>query len=280
MQHPVVSRDEWLRARIAFLSKEKELTRQHDELSRQRRALPWVKVEKEYVFEAPEGKVTLANLFDGRRQLIVHHFMFGPGWKEGCVGCSFHSDHADGALVHLQNHGVSYVRVSRAPLSEIEAFNRRMGWHAKWVSSFGSDFNYDFRVSFPEADQARGKVYYNFAEDDFLSEEMSGVSIFYKDEAGDVFHTYSTYARGDEGVLGTYFYLDLTPEGRNETGPRHNLSDWVRHHDRYGAGGHVAATGRYVAAEKQAPSSMSESESGPCPACAPTAEGRSMGQMG
>jgi len=245
--HPVVSREEWLEARKEHLRKEKEFTRLRDRLSAERRALPWVRVEKEYVFDAPEGKLTLAELFGGRSQLIVHHFMFGPGWKEGCVGCSFNSDHADGALVHLMNHDVSFVRVSRAPLAEIEAFNKRMGWHAKWVSSNGSDFNYDFHVSFPEADRACGKMHYNYTESDFQSEEMSGLSVFYSDAAGHVFHTYSTYARGDEGVLGTYFYLDLTPNGRNETGPRHNLSDWVRHHDRYGAGGHVDHTGRYVA---------------------------------
>jgi len=248
--HQVVSREEWLDARKELLRKEKELTRLRDKLNAERRALPWVKVEKEYVFDALEGKVTLANLFDGRSQLIVHHFMFGPGWKEGCVGCSFNSDHADGALVHLLNHDVSFVRVSRAPIAEIEAFNRRMGWRAKWVSSYGGDFNYDFHVSFSEADRARGKAYYNFAEGDFLSEEMSGVSVFYKDAASNVFHTYSTYARGDEGILGTYFYLDLTPNGRNETGPRHNLGDWVRHHDRYGSGGHVDPTGRFVAPQK------------------------------
>jgi predicted dithiol-disulfide oxidoreductase (DUF899 family) len=174
--------------------------------------------------------------------------MFGPGWVEGCVGCSFHADHAEGALVHLRNHDVSYVRVSRAPLAEIEAFNRRMGWRAKWVSSGGSDFNYDFHVSFSETNRKRGKTFYNFVESDYLSEEMSGVSVFYKDEAGELFHTYSVHARGEEGVLGTYFYLDLVPNGRNETGPRHNLGDWVRHHDRYGAGGHVEPTGRYVSA--------------------------------
>jgi predicted dithiol-disulfide oxidoreductase (DUF899 family) len=245
--HPIVSRDKWLVARQELLRKEKELTRLHDRLSAERRALPWIKVEKEYVFTAPEGRVTLADLFGPHHQLIVHHFMFGPGWKEGCVGCSFNSDHADGALVHLENHGVSFVRVSRAPLPEILSFNRRMGWHARWVSSHGSDFNFDYQVSFSEEDRARGKVVYNYAEADFLSEESGGLSVFYQDESGDVFHTYSTFGRGDEGVLGTYFYLDLTPEGRNEHGPRHNLADWVRHHDRYGAGGYVDPTGRYVA---------------------------------
>jgi predicted dithiol-disulfide oxidoreductase (DUF899 family) len=248
--HTVVSRDQWLLARKELLKREKELTRLHDQVSAERRALPRVKVEKEYVFDAPEGKVTLSGLFGGYRQLIVHHFMFGPGWKEGCFGCSFHSDHVDGALVHLLNHGVGYVRVSRAPLPEIEAFNRRMGWHARWVSSFGSDFNFDFHVSASEADRARGKVDYNYAEVDCTGEEMSGVSVFWKDEAGTVYHTYSTFGRGDEGVLGTYFFLDITPVGRNENGPGHNLSDWVRHHDRYSAGGPVDATGLYVAPPK------------------------------
>jgi predicted dithiol-disulfide oxidoreductase (DUF899 family) len=249
-RNQTVSRDEWLVARRELLRKEKEYTRLRDQLNAERLALPRVKIDKEYVFDAPEGKVKLTDLFAGNSQLIVHHFMFGPGWKEGCVGCSFHSDHADGALVHLQNHDVSYVRVSRAPLAEIQAFNQRMGWHAKWVSSYHSDFNFDFHVSYSEADKARGKADYNFVEADYVSEEMSGVSVFYKDEAGSVFHTYSTYARGDEGVIATYFYLDLTPKGRNETGPRHNLSDWVRHHDRYDAGGHVDPTGRYVAPKK------------------------------
>jgi predicted dithiol-disulfide oxidoreductase (DUF899 family) len=248
--HPVVSRDEWTAKRKELLRKEKELTRLHDQLNAERQALPWVKLEKDYVFDSSSGKVTLSELFEGRNQLIVHHFMLGPGWKEGCVGCSFHADHADGALIHLLNHDVNYVRVSRAPLSEIEAFNRRMGWHARWVSSYQSDFNYDFHVSFSEADRVRGKAYYNFTESDFFSEELSGVSVFYQDEAGSLFHTYSTHARGEEGIVGTYFYLDLTPLGRNETGPYQNLGDWVRHHDRYGASGHVDPTGRYVAEEK------------------------------
>jgi predicted dithiol-disulfide oxidoreductase (DUF899 family) len=259
--HPIASREDWLVARKDLLRKEKELTRRHDDVSAERRALPWVKVAKEYTFAAPEGQVTLADLFGGHKQLIVHHFMFGPGWKEGCVGCSFNSDHADGAIVHLENHGVSFVRVSRAPLPEILAFNRRMGWHARWVSSHGGDFNFDFHVSFSEQDRARGKVEYNYAESEFSSEESAGLSVFYKDEAGSIFHTYSTYGRGDEGVLGTYFYLDLTPEGRNEHGPHHNLADWVRHHDRYGAGGYVDPTGRYVA-PKEASTCCDHEEAG------------------
>jgi len=234
----VVSRAEWLQARKELLAKEKELTRRRDEIDRQRRELPWVKVEKNYVFDAPEGQVTLSQLFDGRSQLIVSHFMFGPGWKEGCFGCSFRSDHVDGALVHLEHHDVSLVTVSRAPLAEIEAFKQRMGWRFKWVSSYRRDFNYDYRVSFTKEEISSGKVEYNYAMRDFQSEELSGLSVFYKNEIGDIFHTYSTYARGDEMVDTTYMYLDLTPKGRNETGPYFNLADWVRHHDRYDAGEH------------------------------------------
>jgi predicted dithiol-disulfide oxidoreductase (DUF899 family) len=200
-----------------------------------------------YVFEGPNGKETLADLFGGRSQLIVKHFMLGPGWKEGCVGCSFHSDHIDGTLPHLAQRDVTLLAVSRAPFAEIEAFKRRMGWRFKWVSSYGSDFNYDFHVSFTQDDLATGEVYYNYELRKLQSEEMSGISVFYKDPAGDILHTYSSYARGGEMFLGTYNYLDLTPKGRNETGPNHNLADWVRHHDRYGAEGYVDPTGRYQA---------------------------------
>ena len=246
MQHNrIVSQDEWLAARKQHLSKEKELTRFRDELSRQRRELPWVKIEKPYVFDAPDGKATLGDLFDGRSQLIVKHFMFGPGWKEGCVGCSFEVDHIEGTLVHLGHHDVTYVVVSRAPLAEIEAFRKRMGWRFKWVSSFGSDFNYDFHVSFTKDEIMKGEVYYNYGMSKFQSEELSGRSVFYKDATGEIFHTYSAYGRGTEELLSTYVCLDLTPNGRNETGPNHNLTDWVRHHDRYGSGGFVDSTGRY-----------------------------------
>ena len=231
--NPIVTREEWLVARKQYLSKEKEFTRLRDELSRQRRELPWVRVEKRYVFEGPNGKETLADLFDGRSQLIVDHFMLGPGWKEGCVGCSFGADHIGGALVHLEHHDVTLVVVSRAPLPEIEAFKKRMGWRFKWVSSYGSDFNYDYHVSFPKDDIAKGRVYYNYEMRDFQSEELSGRSVFYKDEAGEIFHTYSSYARGGDHLLGAYNYLDLTPKGRNES---RGMMDWVRHHDKYGAG--------------------------------------------
>jgi predicted dithiol-disulfide oxidoreductase (DUF899 family) len=245
----VVSRAEWISARKELLVKEKQLTRQRDEIDRQRRELAWVKVEKNYVFEGPDGQRTLGDLFEGRSQLIVSHFMFGPDWIEGCVGCSFRSDHVAGALVHLEHHDVSLVTISRAPFAEIEAFRMRMGWPFRWLSSYGSDFNYDYHVSFTEEEAATGKVYYNYEIRDFVSEELSGLSVFYKDEADDIFHTYSTYGRGDEMVDTTYMYLDLTPKGRNETGPRHNLGDWVRHHDRYGVAGTVDAGGRFAATQ-------------------------------
>ncbi|MBA3493698.1 MAG: DUF899 domain-containing protein, partial [Gammaproteobacteria bacterium] len=233
MDHPrVVSRDEWLAARKQHLIKEKELTRLRDQLSAERRNLPWVKVKKPYMFDGPDGKETLADLFDGRSQLIVQHFMFGPGWKEGCVGCSFGADHVDGARTHFENRGVSFVAISRAPLPEIEAFKKRMGWRFKWVSSFASDFNYDYHVSFTPEEMAKGKVIYNFEMRDAQSEEMSGISVFYKDANGSLFHTYSTYARGDELLSPVYMYLDLAPKGRDEAGLPYP-SAWWRHHDRY-----------------------------------------------
>jgi predicted dithiol-disulfide oxidoreductase (DUF899 family) len=245
-QHQMVTRDHWIAARKQLLAKEKEFTRLRDQLSAERRALPWVKVEKRYVFDGPNGKETLADLFGGHSQLIVKHFMLGPGWSEGCVGCSFELDHVDGILMHLAQRDVGYIAVSRAPLAEIEPFRKRMGWHVKWVSSFGNDFNYDFNVSFTPAEIAAGEGYYNYARGKLPIDEMSGRSVFYKDTDGDVFHTYSSYGRGGEDFLGTYRYLDIVPKGRDETGPRGNLSDWVRHHDRYGATGAVAPTGRWV----------------------------------
>jgi len=232
----IVSRAEWLAARKDFLVKEKELTRLRDRLTAERRNLPWVKVEKNYVFDTPHGRQTLSDLFDGRSQLIVDHFMLGPGWKEGCVGCSFTADHIEGALVHLEHHDVTLVVVSRAPQPEIEAFRQRMGWRFKWVSSYGSDFNYDYHVSFTPDDVANHKALYNYKILDFAIDELAGHSVFYKDETGAIFHTYSAYARGDEQLIGAYNYLDLTPKGRNETGPNFDLTDWVRHHDRYDDG--------------------------------------------
>ncbi len=265
MEQPkIVSRAEWLVARREHLKKEKELTRLTDELNRERRELPWVKIEKNYLFDTPSGKKSLAGLFDGRSQLIVKHFMFAPGWREGCVGCSFGSDHVDGALVHLEHHDVTYVAVSRAPLPEIAAYQKRMGWHFNWISSFDSDFNFDFHVSFTKDQLAAGKAYYNYNLGDVYGEEASGFSVFYKNETGEVFHTYSCYARGDEKSVGAYMLLDLTPKGRNENGPRYNLSDWVRHHDNYDGAGSVDPNGRFIAAPtaSAAPSSSDIADAG------------------
>ena len=241
----VASPEEWLVARRQLLEKEKVLTRLHDQLRAERRRLPGVRVEKTYHFTGPTGPVTLADLFGARSQLLVQHFMFGPGWKDGCVGCSLTADHVDAARQHFEHNDLSFAAISRAPFPEIAAFQQRMGWRFAWVSSFESDFNYDFHVSFRPGESAAGKVYYNFALRDFGCEEMSGTSVFARDASGDIFHTYSTYGRGDEQLIGAYNYLDLTPKGRNENGPAGDLTDWVRHHDRYGAGGFVARTGRY-----------------------------------
>ncbi len=229
MEHRVVSQQDWLAARKQLLSKEKEFTRLRDRLSVERRELPWVKVEKEYVFETPDGKATLADLFDGRSQLMVYHFMFGPGWEQGCPSCSFVSDHIDGANWHLPHRDVTLLAVSRAPLAEIEAFKQRMGWRFKWVSSYGNDFNRDYHVSFTPDEMAQGKVYYNYAMTEFDSEEAPGISVFYKDPSGAVFHTYSAYARGCELLVGAFNWLDLAPKGRNET----EIMSWVRLHDEY-----------------------------------------------
>ncbi|HEY4781026.1 MAG TPA: thioredoxin family protein [Chthoniobacterales bacterium] len=244
--HPILSREEWVKARKELLEKEKEFTRLRDQLNAESRELPWVRVEKTYVFDGPNGKETLSDLFAGRSQLIVNHFMLGPGWKEGCVGCSFGADHNDGIIVHLEHHDATFVAVSRAPRPEIEAFKKRMGWRFKWVSSFGSDFNYDYHVSFTPEEIRKGKVYYNYDMREFQVEELAGTSMFYKDENGDIFHTYSAFARGSEMLGGVYGYLDHLPKGRNETGPNHDLSDWVRHHDKYGDAGLVETTERYV----------------------------------
>ena len=246
LQQPkVVSSAEWLAARKEFLAKEKEFTRLRDELSRQRRELPWEKIEKPYVFDGPNGKATLAELFDGRSQLIVYHFMFGPGWKEGCPSCSFLADHFDGPAVHLANRDVTLAVVSRAPLTEIEAFKKRMGWRFKWVSSFGSDFNRDYHVSFTKDEMAAGKVLYNYGMTEFPSEEAPGASVFYKDAAGNIFHTYSSYGRGLDILLGAYNFLDLAPKGRDEDGLAFTMA-WVRHHDRYSEGYAVDPTQLYT----------------------------------
>jgi predicted dithiol-disulfide oxidoreductase (DUF899 family) len=217
--HKVFSNAAWTEARKELLAKEKEFTRQRDELSRLRRELPWEKVEKKYVFDGPNGKETLADLFDGRSQLIVYHFMFGPEWEEGCPFCSFLADNIDGPRVHLENHDVTLLAVSRAPFAKIDAFKKRMGWKFKWMSSYGSDFNFDYHVSFTKDEKERGEVYYNYKTQGFMSDELPGTSVFSKDERGEIFHTYSSFARGGELQLSAYSYLDITPKGRNERGP-------------------------------------------------------------
>jgi len=229
--HKVVSRDEWLAVRKAHLKNEKALTRMRDLVSAERRALPWVKVDKGYVFETTDGKKVLAELFGANDQLIIHHFMWRWDLGQGCASCSLEADHAEGAIVHLQNHGVTYVRVSRAPLGELQAYKRRMGWTAEWVSSYGSDFNYDYHVSFTKDDLAKGEVYYNYQMSKDGFDELPGLSVFCKNEAGDVFHTYSSYARGNEEVNAVFIYLDITPMGRNEI----EIMDWVKRHDEYDA---------------------------------------------
>ena len=230
--HPAVSREEWLEARKQLLADEKELTRRRDELSRRRRELPWVKLEKNYVFEGPFGPETLADLFAGRSQLIVYHFMLGPTWEEGCKSCSYLADHFDPTRVHLAHRDTTLAVVSRAPMPRIQAFRKRMGWQFHWVSSFASGFNRDFGVEFTTEELA-GEVDYNYGKTRFGSEEAPGLSVFYKDGAGGIYHTYSAYARGLDSLVGTYQFLDLVPKGRDEDGLAFTMS-WVRHHDKYG----------------------------------------------
>lgn len=229
-EHAVVSEAEWVKARQELLAREKAFTRAKDELAAARRELPWVRVEKEYLFDGPDGKVSLRDLFEHRSQLIVYHFMMGPDWEEGCSGCSFLMDHLDGALHHLPHHDVSVVVVSRAPLGNIEKFKKRMGWGFRWVSSLESDFNYDYHVSFRSEELERGPVFYNYKEQKLKGEEQPGLSVFYKDERGEIFHTYSTYERGMDILLGAYNYLEFTPKGRNEV---NGMGDWMRLHDTY-----------------------------------------------
>jgi len=223
--------EEWLQARRALLEQEKALTRQRDELSRRRRELPWVKIETNYVFDSPQGSMILADLFAGRTQLIVYHFMFGPDWEEGCPSCSMCADSLAAVLVHLEHRDTSLAMVSRAPIAKIEAFRKRMRWKLPWVSSCSNSFNRDFHVSFTK-DEIQGEVYYNFGMNRFPSAEAPGVSVFYKNAGGSIFHTYSAYARGLEGLLGAYDLLDMTPKGRDEDQLGFTMA-WVRHHDRY-----------------------------------------------
>jgi predicted dithiol-disulfide oxidoreductase (DUF899 family) len=230
--HRVVSREEWLVARKALLAKEKELTHRQDALSAQRRELPWVKLEKEYVFESSCGRVSLADLFDGRSQLVVYHFMLGPDWKEGCPSCSYLMDHVNGALPHLNARDVTLALVSRAPLATLQAFERRMGWGFNWVSSLNSDFNRDFGVHYTPEQLASGRKQYNYDSITAYGEESHGLSVFARDARGELFHTYSTYGRGCEPLVGTYAILDLVPKGRDEDGLTFPMA-WVRHHDKY-----------------------------------------------
>ena len=241
----VVSPGEWLAARREFLKKEKEFTRMRDELSRLRREMPWEKVEKKYVFEGANGAETLADLFDGRGQLIVYHFMFGPGWKEGCPSCSFLADSFDGAAIHMAQRDTTFVAISRATLPEIEAFKKRMGWKFKWVSSNGTDFNYDYHVTFTKEESSNGKPVYNFGTIPAYGEEAPGASAFIKKD-GQVFHTYSTYARGLDMFLPAYHWLDITAKGRDEADIKPHAMAWVRHHDRY-SDGKLVDVGKLVA---------------------------------
>ena len=229
MEPIVASREDWIEARKKLLAEEKEHMRRGDEIAAARRALPWVRIDKEYVFETERGRRTLAELFGGRSQLITYHFMYAPGWEQGCSGCSFLADHFDGANLHLAHHDVSLVAVSRAPLAEFLPYKRRMNWHFDWVSSHGSDFNYDFHVSVSEAEKASGKRYYNYEWTESSQGEAPGLSVFYRDDDGAIYHTYSTYARGGDILIGAHNFLDMTPKGRNET----TIMDWVRRHDEY-----------------------------------------------
>ena len=233
-QHRVVSSTEWVKARMALLAKEKEFTRLRDQLSLARRELPWEGVEKDYVFEGPDGKTSLGDLFGGRSQLIVYHFMFDPDWREGCKSCSFWADNFNGFYRHLNQRDVTLVAISRAPWATIAPFKTRMGWSFPWLSSDGSDFNFEYRVSFSREELARGEVNYNYARRKTQMTELPGISVFYRDQAGVIFHTYSCYARGLDMLNAAYHYLDLVPKGRDEAGLPYKQA-WVRHHDNYGA---------------------------------------------
>ena len=232
LNREIMSEAEWLVARKDLLTREKEFTRQRDALSAARRQLPMVKVEKQYVFDGPKGKETLSDLFGARSQLVVYHFMFGPDWQEGCKSCSYLADHFDGANWHLPHRDVSFVAISRAPLSKLQAYQKRMGWRFKWVSLYGNDFNFDYHVSFTAEDEKKNKAYYNYAESEYINDELPGLSVFYIDDKGDVYHTYSTYARGLDILVGAYNFLDLVPKGRDEDTLDFTM-EWVRRHDDY-----------------------------------------------
>ncbi|WP_309082837.1 thioredoxin family protein [Chelativorans sp.] len=232
MRNQVVSREEWLHARLKLLAAEKEFTRQRDALARRRMAMPWQRVEKTYRFEGPDGALSLADLFGGQSQLIIYHFMLAPDWEEGCKSCSFWADNFNGIPIHLKHRDVSFTAVSRAPLRRIEAYKSRMGWSFPWVSSHGSDFNFDYHVSFTPEEIAEGKAIYNYKIQAPTVSDQVGVSVFYRDEVGEMFHTYSCYSRGVDMLNGAYHYLDLTPKGRDEESLRQPM-EWLRRHDRY-----------------------------------------------
>lgn len=229
--HHIVSREDWLEARKAHLQKEKEFTRQRDQLSQERRDMPWVKVDKEYVFEGPNGKESLSDLFEDKSQLMIYHFMFGPDWDEGCPSCSFWADNYNGIVVHLKHRDITMLAISKAKLEKLEAYKKRMGWGFKWVSSFDNNFNRDYHVSFTEEETQKGEMYYNYHRTHFPSSEGPGISVFYKDEDGTVYHTYSCYARGLDMLNGAYHMIDLTPKGRMEQGQRNMY--WLKRHDQY-----------------------------------------------
>lgn len=231
--HRVVSREAWIEARKALLAKEKEFTRQRDRLSRERRALPWVKIDKEYVFEGADGRQSLGDLFAGRRQLVVYHLMFDPGWDEACKSCSFWADNFNDIVVHLNARDTNLVAISRAPFAKLAAFKKRMGWAFDWLSSAGSDFNHDFHVSFAPEELSRGEVVYNYRPIKLSISEQPGISVFYKEPDGTIFHTYSCYSRGLDMLNAAYHYLDLTPKGRDEEALSPHMA-WVRYHDAYG----------------------------------------------
>ena len=228
----VVDREAWLSAQQAHLKVEKELTRQRDAVSEARRALPWLEITGSAEFDGPDGTKSLAELFDGRRQLLMYHFMYGPDWEEGCPSCSYLADHFDGAIVHMNHRDVTLAAASRAPLENLEAYKTRMGWRFKWVSSLGDDFNFDYQASFEANDRAEGEVYYNYRNNAFPSSEAPGLSVFRKDENGTIFHTYSAYARGLDMLIGAYNFLDLVPKGRDEADLSFTM-EWIRRHDRY-----------------------------------------------
>src|ERR1700681_2278878 len=231
--HKIVSHEQWIDARKQLLAKEKEFTRARDALSQQRRALPWERVDKNYLFTGADGTLTLGDLFAGKRQLIVYHFMFDPSWDAGCKSCSFWADNFNGIAAHLQHRDITFVAVSRAPYSKLDAYRKRMGWSFRWVSSFDSDFNYDYGVSFTPEQVAKDEAIYNYRSGKLFGPESVGISVFLQDADGAVFHTYSCYSRGVDMMNGAYHYIDLTPLGRNEGGQGKNTQAWVRRHDEY-----------------------------------------------